>query len=395
MKGGMRSKPSILILGVILLTPGCGTLAAGSAGGPPGMGREARGSPGMERGLDLSAPPLTASARADLPGQNAVGGLFDRLFNGGKEPLKGKQPAEKGDLVVFTAVDPVSKEGRMFVWDEEIQDAYALPAVGNDLNPGGTFYLGNHIAFERKSGGIFSYDLQAETISAFNDVNQTGFATRPSITGDGAMMTFVSNVDGASTFRPVVTRGFIWMKGVVAELPKVNETADQHGGLARVRLAGKGGGTGTFCTLDGAVFVFDVFSGAITEITAVRTLLDGFGHHPVLSGDGKRLAFVVGRKSPQQIFVMDLKAVETPAGKIMVPAGNPEPLVYANAVVDTPVATSPRFTGSGRIYFEAQVNDQGIFKAFRYDPVNGVQMLTVLNSTVPDESTVFAGTGVP
>ncbi len=296
------------------------------------------------------------------------------------------QPAAP-DLLSFVAIAGGSAEARLFVWDEALGDSLAIPGAGTDV---GTSVVFRHsrVVFNRpRAGGIFWYDLGTETIGEFPGLNQAGFAMRPSITADGKVVAFVANPGGEPGVGPG-TRAYAWIDGVVAEFTKAGP------GMAWARVSADGS-VGAVALLDGRLFLYSPLSGAISQVIEATLVEDGFAHHPNLRGDGGELAWVAGRTSPQRIYLIDVATFSTPAGIVHAPHRAPRPLEYAAGAFDSPIVTAPRFAPRGRLYFEAFRPDLGVFKAYCQDPVRGIGILTTLNATVPDDTTIYTGVGVP
>ncbi len=348
----------------------------------------------------LAEQDVTSEApKPEAPGPESGKATKQEKRADGRKANEKKKADEKiatpGELVVFTTIDPATRESGLMVWDEAARDAYALPVTGTDVGTGG-MYMGDKVIFDRPSGGIFLLDLITETIFEVPGVNEIGFTARASVAKDGLSMTFVGNSDGLPGIRAGVTKAYYWHNGVSAELAKVNAVgATQGGAVARVRLAGNGKVT-TFVTLDGGLFLYTLASGILYEVAQARNLGDGFSHHSILRGDGLELAWVSGRTTPQTIFFMDLATVSTPVGEAYVSAGLAHPLPEAGELLGSPVVTAPRFGPKNTIYFESLLPGPNIFKAFRFDRDTGmVRMLSLLNATVPGDSAIYTGTGVP
>lgn len=339
-------------------------------------------------------PPDREALRASPSREGAgveVGAKGEPKKEDKKDPKKEGPPS--GETLAFMAIPRGEKTGRIFVWDEALGDSYAVPAPGPVIATA-VLYLDTRILYETPAGQFFSYDLLSEISTAFNDVNSLGFVTRASLTKDARTMVFVANTDGQPKLSEA-TKAYVWLDGAVAELAKVNAVGALRRGVGRIRIAG-GGKLLIFTTLDGGLFLYSPETEVVHEVEDARAIGDGFSHQAVLSADASRMAWASGRTAPRQIVMQDLATTSSPAGTLYRPLGKPRLLEVASGLFGGDV-TCPRLGPKTWIYFEALDPALGIFKSFRHDYLadGAVQALTPLNSTIPDESTVYCGTGVP
>ena len=216
-------------------------------------------------------------------------------------PVLGMTAGTPVPLIPF--VSKINGHTKLFVFDRTIADNYALPGAGEDIqNP--TLFSNSRIVFERETSGhgygrygsdydrgrgqIWFYDVVAELLVSFNDVNGLGSVRRPSISFDGTVMTFLLE-DKARDF---VGRAMIWINGVVADLAKVNAVGDLHGGITWIRISCDARWA-VFTTADGRLFVYDIINPLVHEITDAQDVngRHSFASHPAISPDGTQIAW--------------------------------------------------------------------------------------------------------
>ncbi|MBU6427597.1 MAG: hypothetical protein KGR26_01165, partial [Cyanobacteria bacterium REEB65] len=203
-------------------------------------------------------------------------------------------------LIPFTSY--INGAWKLFVYDPTINDNYDLPGAGDNIeNP--QIFSGNRIVFEREeqnqpydfwsdpSGNrheepihqIYFYDVVAELVGTFNDVNGLGCVRKPSITYDGTVLSFIHE-----------GRAFIWINGVVADLAKINSVAAMNDAFVTFMRISCDGHWIVFTTSDGGLYVYDVINPMVDQITAARDVGDHCATHPAISPDGTQIAWESG-----------------------------------------------------------------------------------------------------
>lgn len=253
-----------------------------------------------------SKAPSAASPTSPSPSTNLTPTLpgnpttpSDVSSSSGTQPSQIVSPVALGlaagaPVPLIPFVSYINGAYKLFVYDPTINDNYALPGAGDGIhNP--QVFSGNRIVFDRNDGNhvhhIYFYDVVAELVATFNDVNGLGDVRKPSISYDGTVMTFLLNQ----------SRAMIWINGVVADIAKINTVAEVNGTFVTWLRLSCDGHWIVFTTSDGGLYLYDVVNPMVNQITAARDVGDGFATHPAISPDGTQIAW----ESDGQVFRYD------------------------------------------------------------------------------------------
>ncbi len=271
-------------------------------------------------------------------------------------------------LSYFTPFSLTGIQG-LFVYDDASKDNYAIPGAGVGIENPQIFDGGTKVVFDRVDGTIWFYDLLTELTVQFNDVNGTGYyVTRPSITQDGTVMTYVG-VPGWVWPSGVA---FIWINGVVAELSKVNAVGMLHGGISWIRISANGRWA-VFTTGDGALFTYDVVNTTVYQVTDARVVASGYATDPDISPDGSQIVWsAIEPDGSMRIYRYDRVA------------GLVDPMPFANLAMGASSAFDPRFLGPDGSWITYEVftaANWGGFRVLGYDWITeAVRTFSILNS---------------
>lgn len=306
-------------------------------------------------------------------------------------PLLGMTVGTPVPLIPF--VSKFDRHYKLFVYDRTIADNYALPGAGEDVN-NPSLFSNSRIVFDR-DGKIFFYDVVSELLVSFNDVNGLGlFVSRPSITFDGTVMTFVGKerkrygdgysyeeeeyeTDGDGYRYHRAGKAFIWINGVVADLAKVNAVGFLHEGITWIRISCDGRWA-VFTTGDGRLFVYDVINPMVHEVTDAQDV--GGRHrdatHPAISPDGTQIAFEKGGSLFRYDRIADLI----------------DPMPFLNLAFNNDFATDPLFLcwDNAHIYAEVRIDDYK-WRVVEYNWITEtIAGLTILNNVFGDGSQLIS-----
>ncbi len=277
-------------------------------------------------------------------------------------------------LIPFVA--EIGGKTGLFVFDRTLADNYALPGAGTDIqNP--ALFSGNRIVLEREESGlgrIYFYDLVAELLVSFNDVNSSGSVRRPSISSDGTVMTFVLEAQSS----PLRGRALIWLNGVVADLAKVNAIGTLHGGITWIRLSCDARWA-VFTTADGRLFVYDVVNPIAHEIADARVVGAGFASHPAVSPDGTQIAWADAAG-----FVFRYNRI----------ADLVDPMPYLNLAFNNFFITDPVWLCGDNAHIYAELYTEGapgVWRIVEYNWITEtIASLTILNNVLGEGTQVIS-----
>ncbi len=257
----------------------------------------------------------------------------------------------------------------LFVYDDFLKDNYNLPGAGLGIENPQVFDNGSKVLFNRVDGTIWFYDILAEIVVQFNDVNVLGVPViRPSITFDGSVMTFIA----AAGWDCAAGIAMIWINGVTAELAKVNAVGAFRGGVRWIRISG-GGQWAVFTTGDGGLFVYDVMNPAVFEVTDAR-VAGGFATHPDISWDGSQIVWTGIDPGDGTLKIFRYDRI----------GGLIDPMPFANIALNAEDAFSPRFLGPDSTWITYGVSvggHRGNFRVLGYNWLTeAVRTMTILNN---------------
>ena len=276
-------------------------------------------------------------------------------------------------------VSYINGDYKLFVYDPTINDNYALPGAGDGIhNP--QIFSGNRIVFDRNDGGthhIYFYDVVAELVATFNDVNGLGDVRKPSISFDGTVMTFLLDQ----------SRAMIWINGVVADIAKINTVAALNSTYVTWLRLSCDGQWIVFTTADGGLYLYDVVNPMVNQITAARDVGDGFATHPAISPDGTQIAW----ESDGKVFRYDRVT------------GLVDPMPFLNTAFNADFVTDPLWECFDNAHILAELGTfgppltggQGIVSAFGpvFAHVSGNATVVVTDpDSFPFESQINYGT---
>ncbi len=342
------------------------SLAAGCAILPLAASQEPEHHPAAPAPTPAGAPQPKEGAQNAAPGDQGAAhgghaGDKEAGRRGGEKGGHDDHAGSQGHLLAFSS--KVNGHFQLFVWDPAASDSYAVPGAGDDVFMP-MHFARNRIVFVRDTK-IFYYDLTAEIVGTFNDVNELGVLRHPSISDDGRVLGFHVHAEEPDE------RVALWIDGALADPAKVNAVGAAHRGTHMFTI-GCDGKFAAFSTIDNGLYLYDIVNPAVYEIPEAR-LAGNAGEqmeHIALSQDGTQVAFAKGDR---------LYRFDRTANLI-------DPLPYLNAAFDAERVQSPMFMcgDNAHLYAEAVLGERRTRIVVYNWITETLGTLTLLNSVLGD-----------